>query len=84
MNEDLEKYRYLKEYLVVGETEMKKMLRMVDAILEDVESMQNMQLNPQLCLNVRDQAVRIRSALSSRLVALEDLITILRGHGMEI
>lgn len=85
MDEDMEKYQHLKEYLWSGETELKKMLRMVDTILEEVESFHNMQSSTeQLCLNVQDQAVRIRSNLSSRLVALEDLITVLRGHGIGI
>jgi hypothetical protein len=84
MEEDMERYRHLKEYLGMGETDLNKMLRMVDAILEDVESFNNIRLSPELCLNVYDQAVRIRSTLSSRLVALEDLIAILREHGIEI
>ena len=84
MDKELEKYQHLGEYLGVGETELRKILRMMDAILEEVESFQNMRLCPELCLNVRDQAVRIRSILSSRLVALEDLLIILREHGIEI
>jgi hypothetical protein len=84
MEEDLEKYQHLKEYLGRGESELNKVLRMVDAILEEVELFHSMRTNPELCLNVRDQAVRIRSILSSHLVALEDLILILRCQGIEI
>ena len=84
MDNDLEKYRHLKEYMTMAEKELQKMLRMIDTILEDVESLHNIKLNPELCLNVRDQAVRIRSHLASRLTAIEDLINILREYGMEI
>jgi hypothetical protein len=84
MIEDLEKFRHLKEYLGMGENDLNKVLGMIDAILEEVESFHNMRLSPELCLNVRDQAVRIRTTLSSRLVALKDLIGILREYGMEI
>jgi hypothetical protein len=84
MDQGLEKYRHLKKYLGMGEIELKKVLRMMDAILEEVESFQNMRASPELCLNVRDQAVRIRSTLSLHLVALEDLILILRSQGIEI
>lgn len=82
MDMDLEKYRHLKEYIGAGEFELKMILRMVDAILEEVESYYNMRLNPELCLNIRDQAVRIRSTLASRLAALEDLINILSDLGV--
>ncbi len=84
MDKDMEKYQYLRKYLGMGESELKKVLRMIDAILEEVQAFQNMRASPELCLNVRDQAVRIRSTLSSHLVALEDLILILRGQGIEI
>jgi hypothetical protein len=84
MNEDIEKFRHLKKYLGMGESDLNKVLGMVDTILEEVESFHNMRLSPELCLNVRDQAVRIRTTLSSRLVALKDLIGILREYGMEI
>lgn len=46
--------------------------------------MGSIQSNPELCHNVQDMGVRIRSLLSSRLVALEDLIMILRGYGIKI
>lgn len=81
---DLEKYGHLKEYIGAGEFDLKKLLRMVDAILEEVESYYNMRLNPELCLNIRDQAVRIRSTLSSRLAAIEDLHTILCDLGVDV
>jgi hypothetical protein len=84
MEDDLVKFQYMKDYLIVGEAELKRMLRMVDAIVEESEALKNIRLSPQFCLSVRDQAVRIRSILSSRLVALEDLIIILREHGLEI
>lgn len=84
MENNLEKYQYLKEYMRVTETELNKKLRMVNAIMEDVESSHNMRRCPELCLDVRDQAVRIHSNLESRLVALQDLIGILRGYGIEI
>lgn len=84
MKENLEKYQLLRGYLAAFDSEMKMLLRMVDGILEEVESPGSIQTSPGLCLSVRDQAVRIRSILSSRLVALEDLISILRDHGIEI
>jgi hypothetical protein len=84
VEEDLDKYQLLKEYLAMFELELRMLLRMIDTILEDVESVKNMLSSTQLCLNVRDQAVRIHSTLTSRIVALEDLISILRTYGIQI
>jgi len=84
MEENLEKYQLLRAYLFAFDSEVKMLLRMVDGILEEVESPGNIQTSPGLCLSVRDQAVRMRSIISSRLVALEDLISILRDHGIEV
>ena len=85
MEGELAKFQYMKEYIIVSEAELlKKILLMVDGIVEESESLKNIRLSPQFCLNVRDQAVRIRTILSSHLVALENLITILRENGMKL
>jgi len=84
MDKDLEKYRHLQEYLGMSESELQKLTRMVDSLLEYVEDRDTMRSCPELCNNVRDMAVRIRSMLSSRLIALEDLIGILAEYGIRI
>ncbi|MEN6475328.1 MAG: hypothetical protein ABFD81_15045 [Syntrophaceae bacterium] len=84
MDKDLEKYRHLKEFLGMSASELQKLTRMVDSLLEYVEDRDTMRSSPELCNNVRDMAVRIRSMLRSRLVALEDLIIILGEYGIKI
>lgn len=84
MDHGLEKYRHLREYMDVAEVDLKKLLRMIDTLLEEVESYHNMKSSPELCLGIRDNALRVRSLLSSRLVALEDLIVLLRENGIRI
>jgi hypothetical protein len=84
MDNDLEKYRHLKEYLGISESELKKLVRMVDSLLEYVDDHGAISSSPELCHDVRDMAMRIRSQLNSRLIALEDLIAILREYGITI
>src|SRR5690606_11828717 len=84
MDQGLEKYRHLKEYMDGADIDLRKLLRMVDSILEEVESPHIKESNPELCLSISDIAVRIRSLLSARLAALEGLVTSLREHGIGI
>lgn len=81
-DKDREKYEALKAYMAASKSDLKMMLRMVDAILEESQSFPNRISSPEACLNIRDLVGRIRSVLTSRLHALEDLINILREHGI--
>lgn len=84
MDHDLEKYRQLRDYFAMSESEIRKLIRMVDSLLGYVDDPDAVRLNPELCHNVQDMGGRIRALLSSRLVALEDLILILKEHGIAI
>ncbi len=84
MDLGLEKYRHLKEYMDGADIDLRKLLRMVDSILEEAEDPCNRESNPELCLGISDIAVRIRSLLSARLAALEGLVISLREHGINL
>ncbi len=84
MDEGLGKYQYWQEYMNVAETDLKASLRMVDTILEAVCSPDNIISSPELCSDIQNIATRLRFFLTSRLIALEDLIVILEKHGIKI
>ena len=84
MDEGLGKYRYWQEYLNATETDLKASLRMVDTILEAVCSPNNIISSPELCSDIQNITARLRFFLTSRLIALEDLIVILEKHGIKV
>jgi hypothetical protein len=84
MNEGMEKYQYWQEYLNTAEADLKASLRMVDTILETICSPSNILSSPELCSDIQNIADRLRFFLTSRLIALEDLIVILEKYSIKI
>jgi hypothetical protein len=80
MNQDIDNLKFWKDHLEAAETNMETTLRMIDSILEIVESPQNLKSSPELCNDVKSLAARIRSSLSERLIALEDLLGFLKEY----
>jgi hypothetical protein len=84
MDEGLGKYRHFQEFMDAAHTDLHSSLRIVDTILDAVRLPANTESHPELCREVQYLADRLRFFITSRLAALEDLIVILRGHGIEI
>ena len=84
MDEGMEKYQYWQEYLNTAEADLKASLRMVDTILETVCYPSNILSSPELCSDIQNIADRLRYFVTSRLIALEDLIVILEKHGIKV
>jgi hypothetical protein len=80
MNKDIDNLKFWKDHMEAAETNMNTTLRMIDSILEIVESPQNMESSPELCNDVRALSVRIRSSITERLIALEDLLGFLKEY----
>ena len=83
MNQDIDNLKFWRDHMEAAETNMKATLRMIDSILEIVESPQNIKSSPELCNDVRALVGRIRSSLSERLIALEDLLGFLKEYEMK-
>ncbi|HQM56722.1 MAG TPA: hypothetical protein PKZ57_04375 [Methanoregulaceae archaeon] len=82
MNVSIEKYQYWQEYLTAAHIDIKSSLRMVDAMLDIVQYPENILSSPEMCGDLQNLAERLKSFITTRMVALDDLITILRTHGI--
>jgi len=82
MNVSIEKYQHWQEYLTAAQIDLKSSLRMVDAMLDIVQSPENILSSPEMCRDLQDLAERLRFFIDTRMVALNDLIAILKLHGI--